>query len=47
MNLLSFAWYYTFQKHGKVITVISRLPVNRFEFIHNCWVEDLEVVNLA
>lgn len=36
MNLMCCAWYYTFQKYGKVITVISRLPVDRFELIHNC-----------
>lgn len=47
MNLMCCAWYYTFRKHGKTITVISRLPVNEFEFIHSCWIEDLEVVNLV
>lgn len=47
MKLMSCAWYYTFRKHGKAITVISRLPVDRFELIHNCWVEDLEVVDLV
>ena len=38
---------YTFQKNGKTITVISRVPVDKFELIHNCWIENLEVVNLA
>lgn len=41
------AWYYTFQKNGETITVISRVPVLDFERIHNCWVEDLEVVDLV
>lgn len=47
MTLMSRAWYYTFQKNGETITVISRLLVNDFESIHNCWVEDLEAVDLA
>ena len=47
LKLMHCAWYYTFQKNGETITVISRVPVDKFELIHNCWVENLEVVNLA
>lgn len=47
MTLMNRAWYYIFKKNGETITVISRVPVDKFELIHNCWVEDLEVVNLA
>ena len=47
LKLMPYAWYYTFQKNGETITVISRVPVHEFEAIHNCWVEDLEVVDLV
>lgn len=47
MNLMCRAWYYIFRKHGKTITVISRLPVNEFERIHNCWIDNFEVVGLV
>ena len=47
MNLMTSAWYYTFKKNGTVITVISRIPVDQFEEIHHCWVEDLEVIDLV
>lgn len=45
LKLMHCAWYYTFQKNGETITVISRVPVDEFELIHNCWVEDLKEVN--
>lgn len=47
LKLMPHAWYYVFKKNGETITVISRIPVNEFESIHNCWVEDLEVVDLV
>lgn len=47
LKLMPCAWYYTFRKNGEIITVISRIPVNEFELIHNCWVEDMEAVNLV
>jgi len=44
LKLMHSACYYTFQKNGVAITVISRIPVNEFESIHNCWVKNLKVV---